>query len=138
MAAEETVQRYDPPTVWPVPPELRSLYTHAVGVPAGHRLLLLSGQIGIAPDLSTPPDFAGQCEQAMANIEALLAAGGATLDHVVRLTFYVTRAEDLPVMRAIRARRWASASPPAGTVLVVAALGRPDLLIEIDAMAAMP
>lgn len=128
--------RHDPPTVWQVPPSFRGIYSHAVAVPPGLRLLTLSGQVGIAPDGSLPPDFRGQCLQAMDNVEALLADAGAGLPDIVKITYYLTAAADLPLLTELRQQRWSSAQPPAVTTLVVAALARPELTIEIDILAA--
>jgi enamine deaminase RidA (YjgF/YER057c/UK114 family) len=125
----------NPPTIWPVPEQFRPIYSHAVDVPAS-RTLYISGQLGVAPDGKTGADFAAQCEQAMNNVEALLAAAGMTLANVVKLNYFLTRSSDLPELGQIRRRRWASSAPPAVTVLVVAGLARPDYLVEIEAIAA--
>lgn len=130
-------KRHDPPTVWQVPADFRSIYSHAVEIAPGAALVTLSGQVGVAPDGTVPPDFRSQCLQAMANVEALLAAARAEPRHVVKLTYYLTRAADLPLLADLRRQRWTSAQPPAVTTLVVAALARPDFLIEIDVLAAV-
>ena len=126
----------NPPTVWAVPEEFRTIYAHAREVPAGARQVQVSGQLGVAPDGAMRPGFAQQLEQAMANVEALLAAAGMGLPDVAKTTFFLTRAEDLPALGEARRRRWASDAPPAVTVLVVAALARPDALVEVEAVAA--
>jgi len=100
------------------------------------RLLFLSGQIGVAPDGSLATHFEAQCEVAMTNIETLLTAGAMKQADIVKLVFYLTRAADLPTLGELRRKRWASPTPPAVTTLVVAALARPELLIEIDVTAA--
>jgi enamine deaminase RidA (YjgF/YER057c/UK114 family) len=100
------------------------------------RLLFASGQIGIAPDGSLATDFEAQCEVAMTNVEVLLAAAAMTHTDVVKLVFYLTRAVDLPRLGELRRKRWASSTPPAVTTIVVAALARPELLVEIDVTAA--
>ena len=113
-----------------------TIYAHAVEVPAAYRTLYVSGQIGIGGDGSVPPLFEAQCRLAIANLEQVLAAAAMRLDDVVTLTFYLTRATDLPVLRQIRLESLGIA--PAVTVLVVSALAGPDLLIEIEAIAAAP
>jgi 2-iminobutanoate/2-iminopropanoate deaminase len=128
--------RHDPPSVWQASPAFRGIYSHAVEVPPGTRLLALSGQVGIAPDGTMLPDFRSQCLQAMDNVEALLAAAGATLQDIVKITYYLTSAADLPLLTALRQQRWSSSQPPAVTTLVVAALARPEMMIEIDILAA--
>ena len=59
-----------------------------------------------------------------------------TTANIVKLTYFLTRTADLPTLGQIRRRRWASPTPPAVTVLVVAALAHLDYLIEIEAIAA--
>jgi 2-iminobutanoate/2-iminopropanoate deaminase len=135
--SNEAVLRHNPEAVWPVPESFRSIYAHGVELRGNARLLFVSGQIGIAPDGSLAPDFAAQCEVAMTNVEAMLAAAAMTHTNIVKLVFYLTRAVDLPMLGELRRNRWASSTPPAVTTLVVAALARRELLVEIDATAAM-
>ena len=101
----------------------------------GSSLLLISGQFGVAPDLVVSPEFADQLEQAMANIEALLRSASMDTTNMVKVTYYLTRTGDLPVLGQIRRQRWASSEPPAVTVLVVSALARPDCLVEVEVVA---
>jgi 2-iminobutanoate/2-iminopropanoate deaminase len=131
-----TASRRNPASVWARPEQFRSIYSHAVEVSAGARLLLISGQIGVAPDGTIRAGFAAQCEQAMDNVEALLADAKMTTADVVKITYFLTRAEDLASLGDIRRRRWASAEPPAVTTIVVAALARADYLVEIEVTAA--
>jgi enamine deaminase RidA (YjgF/YER057c/UK114 family) len=134
--SDEAGVRHNPEAVWPVPEGFRSIYAHGVELRSNARLLFVSGQIGIAPDGGLACDFAAQCEVAMMNVEALLAAAAMTHTNIVKLVFYLTRAVDLPMLSELRRKRWASSTPPAITTLVVAALARPELLVEIDATAA--
>jgi 2-iminobutanoate/2-iminopropanoate deaminase len=125
----------NPPTIWPVPEQFRTIYSHAAQIPSTARTVYISGQIGIAPDGALGADFAAQCHRAMDNVEAVLVAAGMTTANVVKLTYFLTRSADLPELGSIRRQRWASATPPAVTVLVVAGLARPEYLIEIEAVA---
>lgn len=129
------MQNHNPPTVWTVPEPFRAIYTHATEVPAGLRHLHVSGQFGVGPDGAMRPDFAGQLGAAMDNVEALLAAAAMGLADVAKATFFLTRTEDLPALGEARRRRWASDRPSAVTVIVVAALARPDALVEVSAAA---
>ncbi len=72
----------------------------------------------------------------MTNVEELLAAAKMAISDIVKVTYYLTRPTDLPALSEARTRRWKSDAPPAVTTLVVAALARPDLLIEIEVTAA--
>ncbi|HWK46534.1 MAG TPA: RidA family protein [Stellaceae bacterium] len=135
-APPQTGKNHNPSTVWPVPDTFRGVYSHAFEVPTGKRLLFISGQVGVAPDGTLPSDFAVQCEQAMDNVEALLEAAGMARVDIVKLTYFLTRAEDAPTLGQIRRRRWASDQAPSVTALVVSALARPEYLFEIEAIAA--
>jgi len=125
----------NPPTVWQVPETFKSVYSHAVEVRDVNRLLMISGQFGVTPDGDLAADFATQCEQAIDNVEALLAASGMTTSNIAKLTYYVTSASNFPELVAIRHKRWARRPAPAVTAIVVSGLARPEYLIEIEATA---
>jgi enamine deaminase RidA (YjgF/YER057c/UK114 family) len=127
---------HNPPTVWTVPEQFRTIYTHALEVPAASRHLYVSGQFGVANDGAMRPDFPQQLDQAMSNVEALLAAAEMGKSDIVKATFFLTRTEDLPMLGEARRRRWASEIAPAVTVIVVAGLARPDALVEVEVTAA--
>lgn len=127
----------NPSTVWTVPEQFRSIYTHAFETLAG-RTLYISGQFGVAPDGQMRAEFPEQIEQAMDNVEALLAAGGMALSDMAKATFFLTRTSDLPSLGQARRERWASEAPAAVTVVVVAALARPDALVEVEVTAVRP
>jgi 2-iminobutanoate/2-iminopropanoate deaminase len=114
-------------------------FSQAVDVRGATRQVLCSGQASV--DGEGRPlhagDLAAQLRQAFDNLETVLRKGGLTLADVVRLNFYTT---DLPGFFAASgeiARRFSSTGrcPPAGTLLGVAALFHPDILIEIEATA---
>lgn len=127
----------NPPTVWTVPEQFRTISTHALEAPAG-RTLFVSGQFGVTPGGEMHSDFPEQLGQAMDNVEALLFASGMTLKDMAKTTFLLTRATDLPALGEARRARWASDMPAAVTVMVVAALARPDALIEVEVTAVRP
>jgi enamine deaminase RidA (YjgF/YER057c/UK114 family) len=130
------MKQYAPTAVWPVPEAFRGIYAHAVEVRATSRVLLISGQIGVEPDGTVPSSFEDQCDRAMTNAEELLAAADMTVADIVKVSYYLTRQADLPALNEARSRRWKSDAPPAVTTLVVAALARPNLLVEIEVVAA--
>ena len=103
-------------------------------------LVFLRGQVG--QDLATSAsvgigDAAGQAEQAMANVAALLAEAGARLEDICKLTIYLTdpRYRE-PVYRTVG--KWLKGVFPVSTGLVVSALARPEWLVEIDVIAVIP
>jgi len=127
---------HNPTSVWPVPPDFAAIYSHAVEVQPGSGVLFISGQVGLDRENRLSLDFTEQCEQAMANVEALLAAAEIPIENIVKATYYLTRAADLPPLAEVRRRRWPVKNPPAVTTLVVAALVHPQILVQIDVVAA--
>lgn len=110
-------------------------YAHGVEMLGSARWLHIAGQIGIAADGSVAADLAGQAEQCWRNIEAILAEAGMSVMNLVKVTHFLTRASDVAAYGAVRARHLGEARP-ASTLLVVNALARPDLLVEVEAVAA--
>ena len=115
-----------------------------VGVGRGSRVVHMAGQVARTADGTPvgPGDLAAQTEQAFLNAATALAAAGATFDDVVKLTIYAVdwRPEKLAqlgegVQRA-GARLGVDLIKPV-TLIGVAALGEPDLLIEVDAVAVL-
>jgi enamine deaminase RidA (YjgF/YER057c/UK114 family) len=100
------------------------------------RHIFLSGQVAFdeAGHLVGEGDAAAQAEQVLRNIERLLAKAGAGLQHVARLTCYLTDASHFPAYAAAK-RRYFPVDPPAGTSVVVAQLLDPRLLLEVEALA---
>lgn len=109
-------------------------------VVARGRTVFLRGQVGQELDTALNiglGDAAAQAEQAMRNIRQLLSEAGATLEHVCKLTIYLTdiRFRE-PVYRVIGS--WLKGVYPVSTGLVVSALARPEWLVEIDVVAVIP
>lgn len=101
-------------------------------------LVFTSGQAAIAPDgtLVGEGDFAAQAEQTMQNLATVLRAAGSGIERVFKVTIYVTDMANFEQVVALR-RRWFSAPWPSDTIVEVAALGIPELLIEIEAIATL-
>jgi enamine deaminase RidA (YjgF/YER057c/UK114 family) len=76
------------PPGWPEP------RGYANGMSATGRIVVTGGVVGWDVAGQFPDDFAGQARQCFENIAAILAAGGATPGHIVRLTWYVTDIEE--------------------------------------------
>ena len=109
-------------------------------VVARGRMVFVRGQVG--QDLGTAVnvgvgDAAAQAEQAMANINQLLSEAGARLEHICKVTIYLTdpRFREA-VYRTIG--RWLRGVYPVSTGIVVAGLARPEWLVEIDVIAVIP
>jgi enamine deaminase RidA (YjgF/YER057c/UK114 family) len=115
----------------------RGSYSHLAVVPSGTELVVLSGQVGIRPDGSTPDSTAEQAEQIFANISALLASQGMTADSVVKITVYVVAGKDLQAILPARSR-FIGGHRPASTGVYVSALGDPAWHLEVEVLASKP
>jgi enamine deaminase RidA (YjgF/YER057c/UK114 family) len=110
-------------------------YSHAVEIPPGARVLHISGQVGVRKDGSVAEGIEEQLSCAWQNILAILAASGMAAGDIVKVTTYLTRAEDFKVHPRIRAQYLGDARP-AATAMCVIALAAPEFLCEIEAIAA--
>lgn len=105
-------------------------------------IVQVSGQTGVDPATGKLADgLTAQTTQTFANLEAVLAAGGASWDDVVSMRVYLTEPEHFAEMNAayesfLRDRLGADAVLPCRTTIMVA-LADPELLVEIDAMAVL-
>jgi enamine deaminase RidA (YjgF/YER057c/UK114 family) len=113
-------------------------YTHAVEVPAGQRMVFLSGQVPVALDGTVADTLAGQADQVYANITAILASLGALPSSIVKLTTFLTEDDDgTDCVRQARAK-YLGEHRPASTAVFVSRLVDPSWKIEIDAVALLP
>ena len=112
-----------------------SSYSQAVLVTTPARRLVISGQIGMAPDGTVPKSSGDQMDQALANIGAILAAHGMGPTNLVKLTVYLL---NIGCMLHWRKHRDAflQGHHAASTMLVVSALADPRFLVEVEAEAA--
>jgi 2-iminobutanoate/2-iminopropanoate deaminase len=108
---------------------------HGVEVPAGARLLFTNGQVGTKSDGITPETTAEQAEVVFDRVQAVLAAAKMSLSDIVRLTVFLTDQKDVATFVQARDRVMGMHKPGA-IILVVKALARPELKIEIEAIAA--
>ena len=83
-------------------------------------------------------DFAAQCRYAYEKIARLLAADGATMADVVKLVTYVTDIKDRDEMNRCRGEAFKGGPLPVHTFLVISQLARPGMIVEMDAIAAVP
>jgi enamine deaminase RidA (YjgF/YER057c/UK114 family) len=113
-----------------VAPPFGDGYVHAV---AAGGAIYVSGQVGVDPDGTIPEGFEAQARRAFANLEAVLAAAGAELADVVKVTVLLVDGDDLPAYRTVR--ETFLAHRPASTLMVVKALALPELRFEIEAIA---
>ena len=110
-------------------------YTHVVT--GTGRLVVVSGQVAL-DQYGNPVgvgDPAAQALQAFENLHRCLTAAGATFADVVKLSYFVTDVVHLPAIRMARDQYVDVDNPPASTAVQVAALFRPELVLEVEAWA---
>lgn len=112
-------------------------FQYSAAVRAGD-FVYAAGQIGLNPDGTMPEDGETQARNAFERLRVVLAAAGCTLGDVVELVSYHVRIAD-NLGRFVKVKEQYIAAPfPAWTILEVAGLARPGLLIEIKAVAYAP
>lgn len=111
------------------------LFQYSPAVKAGG-LVFIAGQVGIRPDGSVPDSAEEQIDLAFQRLGAILKHEGLGFEHLVELVSYHVRIdEQLTQFREVK-ERYITRDFPAWTILGVASLARPNLLIEIKAIAA--
>ncbi|WP_410785785.1 RidA family protein [Kribbella sp. C-35] len=133
MSDKSAVSTTDAPAPMPV---------FSQGVRKGN-ILQVSGQGSVDPasgDFVFTGDVKGQTTRVLQNIEAILKAGGASIDDVVMLRVYLTQREDFAAMNEAYAE-FVSTRTPSGVLpsrtTVFTGLPLPDMLVEIDALAVL-
>jgi 2-iminobutanoate/2-iminopropanoate deaminase len=118
------------------PPTVRAPtgYTHAIEIRDAARRVIISGQVGVAPDGTVPNSGEGQIAQAFANLRAVLAANDMDITNIVKTTVFLTDRDLLAPYRAARSAVLGGHAP-ASTLLFVAGLADPRFVVEIEAEA---
>ena len=113
-------------------------FSQAIEARGAQRVVYCAGQTSV-DDNGAPlhaGDMASQLKQALDNLETVLRSAGLTLTNVVRLNFYTTSVSAFLEAAPTYAPRLAAAKcQPASTLLGVASLFHPDILVEIEATA---
>ena len=127
------VQYLNPPTL-----SVPTGYTHVVEVLRG-RTIYIAGQVALdkSGNVVGKGDFAAQATQVFENLKAALAAAGATLDNLVKVTTFVTDMSQLAALRTIRGKYYGK-NTPASTLVQIQKLAHEDLMVEIEAIAVVP
>ncbi len=124
------------PAGWPQP------RGYANGVAARGRQIYVAGQIGWDEQCRfQTDDFVGQARQALKNVVAVLAAGGARPEHITRMTWYVTsKREYLAAGKPLGAayREVIGQHYPAMSAIEVSALIEDRAKVEIEVTAVVP
>jgi enamine deaminase RidA (YjgF/YER057c/UK114 family) len=123
------------PSGWPQPKG------YANGIKARGALLFIGGMVGWDERERFPPDFVGQTRQLLSNILAVLAEGGASARHIVRMTWYVRDMDEYLKARPALGDLWREAVGdhyPAMALVEVTRLVEPAAKLEIETTAVVP
>ena len=113
-------------------------YAHVVTVEGAKKLVFCAGQVAadVKGNVLPPDSFEAQTKMVMKNLKAALAAGGAKLSDVTKVTIYICNPHDVPKARGILFDYFGK-HPPGSTLCVLRGLANPNFLIEIEAIAAV-
>ncbi|MGK7870630.1 RidA family protein [Falsiroseomonas sp. E2-1-a20] len=111
-----------------------SRYSHAALVEGATRRLVISGQIGVAPDGTVVSGGEAQIAQALANLGAVLAAHGMGPANIVKMGVFLTDRGLITPWRMER-EKFLGTLAPASTLLIVAGLADPRFVFEVEAEA---
>ncbi len=109
-------------------------YVQAASVPAGSRLLFVSGQIPVDADGNVPGDFEAQCRQAWANVFAALEAAGMDRANIVKSTTFLSDRKYRDTNSRVR-RELLGDHEPAVTV-IICGIYEEEWLLEMEVVAA--
>ena len=134
VVAFAQVKRTNPPTL-----STPTGYMHVVEVTGPGKTIYIAGQIALDKDGNVvgAGNMKAQAEQVFKNLQAALESAGAKFSDVVKMNTYVTDMEQAPAVREVRARYFGDATP-ASTLVQVVRLARPEFLLEIEVIAAVP
>jgi enamine deaminase RidA (YjgF/YER057c/UK114 family) len=106
-------------------------------VTASGPLVFTSGQIAVRADGTIPEGFEAQARLVFEQLGHALSAAGAGWGDVIKLTIFVTDLAELDTFRRVRDEFVDTDRPPASSLVRVAGLVRPELLLEVEAIASL-
>jgi enamine deaminase RidA (YjgF/YER057c/UK114 family) len=124
------------------PPGLKALgmYSNVTSV-SGGAIAFVSGQVSVNSEgkVVGAGDIQAQAVQVFENLKLALAGVGATFDDVIKFTIFIVglTPEKRKAVMEVRARYISHENPPAATMIGVDQLVEPELLLEIEAVAAV-
>ena len=127
------IKRTNPPTL-----SKPTGYAHVVETVGAVKTVYISGQIAYdeAGNVVGAGDMRAQAEQVFKNLDVALKAAGATFADVVKMNSYITDMSKAQAVRDVRARYFATVAP-ASTFVEVKGLVRPELMLEVEVIAAV-
>jgi 2-iminobutanoate/2-iminopropanoate deaminase len=111
------------------------LYSDAIEASPNLRWLMTSGTPGFTDGRDVPADITRQSELAWENVLRILSKADMTVRDIVKVTQYLTRAEDIKAYAQVR-NRFLGEARPASMLLVIPQLVWPNLLVEVEIIAA--
>ena len=110
-------------------------YSHAIR--AGN-VVYIAGQVPVDPDGQlVDGDAEAQARQVLTNLKGVVEAAGATMDDIVKTSVFLTTRSDRAAVGKVR-REFFADPPPANTLVIVAGLAEPEMLVEIEATVVLP
>ena len=119
-----------------LPTPYKNRFSHGKVIPAGAKWLITAGQTGLNKDGQPGDDIEEQADLAMKNLHNIVQEAGMDADDVVKMTIYYLDPLYLPIIVAARNRHFGVDFRPASTAVGVSALARPQLLVEVELIAA--
>ena len=116
-------------------------YAHGVEVPAGHRIVRTSGQLGLDPAGTVPATALEQARICFGNIDRILTAAGMTPADIMHVSAFVTGREHMAGYMQARDEVMVdrdAANLPSSTLMIVSGFTRPEFVVEVEVWAAAP
>ncbi|MBI10305.1 MAG: enamine deaminase RidA [Rhodospirillaceae bacterium] len=111
-------------------------YSHSVRIPRDSDILVIAGQVGVDAKGKLQDGIRRQSEQAFRNVIAALRANKMAKGDLVKLTIFLTDPRHIDAYRTARKKVIGDDTLPASTLVIVDGLASPDMLIEVEGMAA--
>src|SRR6266850_1404777 len=111
-------------------------YSLGAEVPQGARLFYVSGQVGVDSRGKLQAGIDKQVEQVWKNIAQVLKSAGMGYRDVAKVNVFLTDSRFIGPYRTVRDRFFSEPPYPASTLLVVAGLADPGMLVEVEVVAA--
>ena len=125
------IKFHNPKTV-----SLAGKYSLGAEVPQGARLFYVSGQVGVDSRGKLQAGIEKQVEQVWKNIGQVLKSAGMGFGDILKVNVFLTDSRFIGPYRTVRDRFFAQPPYPASTLLVVAGLADPGMLVEVEVVAA--
>ena len=113
-------------------------YSQGCRVDEAQRLLFVAGQIALDEngDVVGEGDFEAQTRQVFTNMGRVLELAGMSFENLVQVGGFLTDIGQLPTYARVRDEFVNTSAPPASTTIEVTSLALPELLVEVNAIAA--